>query len=94
MSGTGRGQTHIVVYLNDVTEEQVDQVMEGVCDVLASVGLGMDESDEESPVRALVGLLPRPFPNLGEDEATKRFLDEHARFAIPTVAAESREQER
>lgn len=82
-----RGDAHVVVYLNGVTDAEIGQVVDDVCDALVRRGLGGDRSDEESAVRALVGVKALAFPDFDDEDLVARFLAEHASFAIPDSGA-------
>ena len=77
------GQTQIVVYLTDVTDEQVEALFDGITDLVAAQGLGIAGEDDD--VRCLVGLRPEAFPDFDDEAALGVFLDKHVRFSIPVA---------
>ena len=83
--GAGRleeqGDCRIDVYLNGVSVEEVDEIVERIADVLADCGLAAE--DEDSQLRSLVGVKPVPWPDL-EDEATAaKIIDDYSEWVIP-----------
>lgn len=87
-----RGDARIVIYLNEVNEGDIDRLTERVCDLLSAEGFAVPEDDGDAPLRSLVGVRAEAFPDLGDDDATKAFLEEHATFSIPVTPASERTQ--
>ena len=75
------GDCRIDVYLNGVSAEDVDEVVERIADVLADYGLGAD--DEEGALRSLVGVKAHPWPNLEDEDVAAGIVDEYSEWVIP-----------
>jgi hypothetical protein len=73
---TELGEAHVIAYLTDVTDEQINSLASVICDWARSAGLCSDEY-----VRVVVGIKPREFPDLAGDASA--FFDEHAAFFLP-----------
>ncbi len=82
--GRGRhqeeGDCRIDVYLNGVSAEEVDELVERIADVLAESGLG---AEEDADIRSLVGVKPFPWPDFDDEQVAARIIDEYSEWVIP-----------
>ncbi len=76
-----QGDCRIDVFVNGVSPDEVDELVERIADVLAELGLGAAHEDAE--LRALVGVKPYPWPNLEDEQVAGTIIDEYSEWVIP-----------
>lgn len=79
------GDTRIDLYLTSVTDDEINGVIEDICNALAARGLA---NEEDTDMRSILAAKAIEFPDLANEAAMKGFIDSCGRIAIP-VAGEA-----
>lgn len=86
-SSKDRGSSKIVIYLDDVTEAEVEDLGESIADLLVAKGKGHTEDDE---IVSIVGFQHYKWPEDSEEVANELMRD-CVSFLIPMATEDASE---